>query len=118
MGFEIRIIKPKKVERFPSLEEYRKFTFEKFIRTITRQARTDRALNWMKRFLKAMGAPEKGTWFHRKEVPDFVYAVGCFYEFAKWKQDEISHLASVRGKHGIKAKARKRAAMLKDNKDV
>jgi hypothetical protein len=89
--------KAKKVKCFPSFEEYTRLTFEKCIRSITGVERTDRAMEWMKRFLKAVGA-SKATWFHKKEVPDYFYAAGTSRAFAKWKREEIARSASKRGK--------------------
>jgi hypothetical protein len=93
--------KAKKVKCFPSETEYTPLTFEQCIRCITGVERTDRAMEWMKRYLKAKGA-SKVTWFHKKEVPNYMFAEFTFREFARWKGKEISRSSSERGKRGAR----------------
>ena len=107
----------KAVERFPSFKEYRELTFEKCVQKITREkhGHTKRAMNWMKRFLKAHDVTE-GSWFHKKEVPDYVYAAACCRAFAEWKQAEISRSASGRGKHGLEVRRKKNRERLQKDR--
>jgi hypothetical protein len=92
--------KPKKVKYFPSDKEYTGLTFEKCVQSITGVERTDRAMNWMERYLKDQSDSKdsKDTWFHKKEVPEYVYAAGTSRMFARWKREEIARSASERGK--------------------
>jgi hypothetical protein len=116
--------KTQKVKRFPSYEEFHKrLTFEKCVRSITGMERTDRANNWMERFLKDEGAG-KDTWFHRKELPGdgpsscYHTARLCFGLVAEFKKREISRSASERGKERGKRRGARRPELNRKDKPI